>query len=132
MGHPQLGVLDLPLPRFSLELFIDLVDHPQAAGPNRMAKGFQPAVGIYRQLSVQLEDPIVDKLLGLSSRAEAQVFIDDQFRNREAVVDFGEVQFFQRVFDSGLLIGTLGGRDICGETQVIKTRTVLGPHGGDG
>ena len=62
LGQRQLGIRDLTLPGPARELVVALIKHTQTARPDRMAEILQPAVGVYRKVSVQAERAAIDLL----------------------------------------------------------------------
>ena len=70
VGQPQFGVLQLPLISPTLALQVHFIQHPQTAGTDRVSKGFQPAIGLYRQLPIKVKEPGLDILLRLASGTE--------------------------------------------------------------
>src|SRR5262249_23239535 len=51
-------VLHLALTSFAAQLEPRLEDHPQARRADRMAEALQPAVGVHRQVAVEVEAPV--------------------------------------------------------------------------
>ena len=67
-----------------------------------MAEGLEAAVGVDRQLAVEVEGAGQDFLPGHAPLGEAEVLHEDQLGGREAVVHLGHGQLGARVGDAGL------------------------------
>src|ERR1700756_4604631 len=61
-----------------------LVDHPQAARPDRVPEALQAAVGVHRQVPVPVVDPVEHVLPGVAAPGEAEVFHQDDLGRGEA------------------------------------------------
>src|SRR5438132_5053267 len=116
LRQAAVDLFQLALSGAAMKLLVDLVDHAQARGTDRVAEALEPAVGLDRQLAVAVEhavEHVVDHAAGL---AEAEVFHQHRLGDREAVVDLGHVDLGARVRDAGRRIGArtrdTGGRDV--------------------
>jgi hypothetical protein len=91
-----------------LELFVDLVGHPEAASAYRVSKAFQPAIAVYRQSPTQLKEARIDILLGFALRAKPEEFVEEQLCAGETVMNFGNVDLLPGILDSRLRISLAG------------------------
>src|SRR5580693_543843 len=103
-GQPAVRGGDLAVSGLSAQLEPALVDHPQPAGPDRMADALQASVRVHGQLAVPVEDPVQDVSPGLTSLGEAEALHQDELGRGEAVVYFGEGELAARVGEAGLLL----------------------------
>ena len=130
-GEGPVGV-DLALRGgFTAQLQPALEQHPQARRADRVAEGLQAAVGVHRQLPVEVEPAGEELLAGGAPVGEAEVLDEDELRRREAVVHLGEGELAARVGDAGLRVGVSGGGDDLGERRVVvagveRARAVAG------
>ena len=77
MGHANSRVLYLSgrlagnqyIVCFAAKLLVYFVNHPDAAGTNRVSEALQPAIGVDRQASMKVKEARVNILLCLSSLA---------------------------------------------------------------
>jgi len=69
-------LLQLACARFPKELQIDFVDHPDAAGADRVPEALEPAVSVYRQTTCKIKRPGLLCVTVPSPVAEVQVFTD--------------------------------------------------------
>src|SRR5580704_17777541 len=118
-GQPAVRGGDLAGPGLSAQLEPALVDHPQPAGPDRMAEALQAPVGVHGQLAVSVVDPVQDVPPGVTALSEAEVFHQDDLGRGEAVVYFGEGELSARVGDAGLRVGLPRAVDDLGEAGVV-------------
>ncbi len=81
-----------------------------------MAEAFETAVHVDRQSPFAFKESGVDVFFGLTPGAEAKVFVDHHFRDREAVMDFRDIDLIAGIFDPGHFVGL--GR---GSLQGVKT-----------
>jgi len=112
VGQAEPWVSNLEPQGPSKELVVDLVEHPQARGPDRVSKALQATVRVDRKPPVNLEESRIDVLLGPAPRAEPQVFVDDELGDREAIVNDGQAYFLARVFDARLVVACLAARTV--------------------
>ena len=87
-----------------------------------MAEGLEAAVGVDRQLAVEVEHAGFGVLPRLAPSREAEVLHQDQLGRREAVVDLGHGQLTARVGDAGLGVRVLGGPLALVEVRVVVVR----------
>src|SRR5262247_1501339 len=92
MGESQLPAAahagDLALARLAAQLQPALEPHAKPGGADRMAERLQAAVGIHRQLAVQIERPRQHVLPRRAAAGEAEIFHQHQLGRGEAVVNF--------------------------------------------
>src|SRR5213593_4755304 len=69
--QPDLGVLDLSVPRLAAELEPHLVHHPQPARADRMSEALQPAVRIHRLSPLEHETALERILPAFAARRKA-------------------------------------------------------------
>ena len=84
-----------------------------------MAKAFQPAVGVHRQVALQREGSRGHIGAGPAAGAEAQVLVDNQLGDGETVMHHRQVNLAARVADAGFLIGRLAGAHRFGEVGKV-------------
>src|SRR5580693_2853452 len=118
-GQPAVRGGDLTVPGLSAQLKPALVDHPQPAGPDRMAEALQAPVGVHGQLAVPVEDPVQDVPPRVTALGEAEVLHQDDFCRGEAVVYFGQGELPARVGEAGLLVCLPCAGDDLGEAGVV-------------
>src|SRR5438270_7254774 len=100
---------DLALAGLAAQLQPALEEHAQPGGADRVAERLQPAVGVHRQLAVEVEDAGQHVLPGGAAAGEAEVLHQHQLGRREAVVHLGHRQLLPGLLDAGLGEG-VGGR----------------------
>ena len=83
----------------------NIIRRPEA--PDRVAEGLEPAVGVHREVAVEVEGAGLDLLPRRAPLAEAEVLHQHQLGGREAVVHLGHGQLGPRVGDAGLRVGVL-------------------------
>src|SRR5918996_2658402 len=93
---------DLALAGLAAQLQPALEQHAQPRGADRMAEGLQPAVGVDRQLAVEVEGAGQDVLPGGTPAGETEILHEHQLGRREAVVHLGHRQLLPRLLDAGL------------------------------
>src|ERR1700756_5492891 len=81
-----------------------LIDHPQAACPDRVPEALQAAVGVHRQGTVPVVDPREHVSPGVAAPGEAEVFHQDDLGRGEAVVHFRQGELPARAGDPGLRV----------------------------
>src|SRR5674476_879957 len=86
MGHPDLRIIDLALPRLIPELLNNFVYLLDPGCANRVPTGFESAACVDRDLSTQRGFAISGKFPGLSFPAEPEVFDCTNLRDRETIV----------------------------------------------
>jgi hypothetical protein len=129
VGEADLGVLHLALAGFAAQLGDALVDHPHAAGADRVAERFETAARVDRDVTAEGGAPFVNELAALALGAEAEVFDVGELGPGEAVVHLGEVDVLRR--DAGHRV-CLPGRLLGGaEAEVVEGRVEVRAPGGD-
>src|SRR5262245_26468976 len=90
VGESDARALHLATARFAAQLERDLVDLRQARRPARVAAGDEPAVGVEGDAPAELRRALLDELLGVALRAEAQQLVVLELLVREGVVAVGD------------------------------------------
>ena len=99
-----------------------------------MAEALEAAVGVDRELAVEVEGAGQHLLPGRAPRREAEVLHEHELGRGEAVVHLGQGQLVARVGDARLAVGVLGGAGALGEPGVVvagvaEPRTAPGDEG---
>src|SRR5712664_334604 len=96
VGEGQLAAAadggDLTLAGLAAKLQPALEQHAEPGGADRVAERLEAAVGIHRQLAVEIERAGQHVLPGRAAGGEAEVFHQHQLGRREAVVHLGHGQ----------------------------------------
>src|SRR5690606_26952676 len=103
-------LLPLALAGTALHLQIELVEHAQAGGTDRMAEAFQPAVDLAGQAAVAVVETVHDVAPRLTLAGDEKVLHRHQLGDREAVVHLDQRKLLARRGDARLVIGTARGR----------------------
>ena len=91
MHQRDLRAAHLAHPSFSTQLPDSFDDVEKTTTQARMSSGQQAAVGSHWQLPAQADTPAFDKTPAFSLGAKTQVFQFHDHGNREAVINFGDV-----------------------------------------
>src|SRR5205085_10716637 len=112
-------LLPLPRPGAALQLQIDLVDHAQPRGADRMPEAFEPAVDLTRDFSVGVEEPVHHVARRAALRRDRQILHGDELGHREAIVRLDEIDLLAGILYARLVIGALGGDAGRGEIAAV-------------
>ena len=96
------------LRRLAAQLQPALEHHPQAGRADRVAEALEPAVGVDRQVAVEVVRAGEHLLPRGAALGEAEVLHQHELGRREAVVHLGHRELVARVGDPGLRVGVLG------------------------
>src|SRR5438132_8171734 len=110
---------DLALAGLAAQLQPALEEHAQPGGADRVAERLQPAVGIDRELAVEIVGAGQHVLPRGAATGELEILHQHQLGRREAVVHLGHGQFLARVLDAGLGVGVGGGGHDLGAGRVV-------------
>src|SRR5262245_12568992 len=100
MYQTELGVFHLAGATLSPQLRHDLIYHAYDTRTDRMPKRLKTAAGIDRDVTIQSRAALFNQLRSLTFLGKAQVFIVGNLSPGEAIVHFGDVDFFERIFDA--------------------------------
>jgi len=103
----------LPFPRATQQLQVNFIRHAQAGGTDRMTETFQAAVNLTGDRTVAIVATIEHIVRRASHIGQPQVLHEHEFRNRETIVDFDQVDLFPRVLDARLSICSLSRERSC-------------------
>src|SRR5690242_5790196 len=102
-------LLPLALAGAALHLQIELVEHAQARGADRMAEAFEAAIDLAGERAAGIEDAVHDVPDRAALRREAEILHGDELGDREAVMHLDQRELAARVGYPGLGIGAARG-----------------------
>src|SRR5260370_8122009 len=92
-----------------------------------MAERLEAAVGIHRQLALEIEESVHHVLPCGPARTEAEILVEHQLGRSEAIVHFGHADLLARIRDARLRVRVLRSRDDFaegGEVVVLCQRSL--------
>src|ERR1700683_3204415 len=115
----DLRFLDLPRARFAAHLQPHFVHHPQPRCADRLPERLEAAVGIDRQLTFEVEEPVHHVLPCGPARTEAEILVEHELGRREAIVNFGHADLLARIRNARLRVSVFGCGDDFAEAREI-------------